>query len=107
MTHYGHVIMVMSLWSCRYGRVFAYNTISQFVMPSCQILPTLTSFLKCFKCLSEESYPSSQLKQCDHFWIREGLETINRWYFGTINRWYLGTFNRWHLGTINRWNVGT
>jgi hypothetical protein len=64
-------------WAC-YAHVFAYNTFSQFVMPSCQILPTLTSFLKCFKCLSEESYPSSQLMEHDHFWIKEGSGTIHQ-----------------------------
>ena len=43
------------------------------------------------KCLSEESYPSSQLMECDHFWIREGLDTIHWWDLGTIDRRDLGT----------------
>jgi hypothetical protein len=52
-----------SLWYdrwARYAHVFAYDTFLQFGMLSCQVQTTLASFLKCFKCLSEESYPSSQ-----------------------------------------------
>jgi hypothetical protein len=39
-------------------------------------------FFEMFQCLRKESYPSSQLMERGHFWIREGLGTIHEWDLG-------------------------